>query len=153
MKSLKSQHIYYSSLPAEACGISSAAPISLLLISGVTQSCTYSPSPIVLRDVPSSQSLEGDTWSLCRSLCEKSLASLSSVLSSGTLNLKNVHGVQRSVASLGLYMVCSKGSANPPCQHRLFRFYIPISLGKASILKTHFPQQLQCQCKPALANE
>ena len=51
---------------------------------------------------------------------------------------------REAVASLGLYMVCSKGSANPPCQQRLFRFYIPISLGKASILKTHFPQQLQC---------
>lgn len=93
-----------SSLPAEACGISSAAPLSLLLFSGVpgaTQSPAYSRSPVVLRDVPSSQSLEGDTWSLCGSLCERSLASLSSVLSPGTLNLKNVHGVQRSSSLLG----------------------------------------------------
>lgn len=49
---------------------------------------------------------------------------------------------REALASLGLCMAYSKGSANPPCQRRLFRFYIPISLGKASILKTCFPQEL-----------
>lgn len=47
------------------------------------------------------------------------------------------------VASPGLHVACSVGNTNSPSPALLFRFYIPVSLREASVLKTSFSQQLQ----------
>ena len=59
-------------------------------------------------------------------------------------DLKNAHGVQRSCSLLGAPYGLFKRECEPSRQRGLFRFCIPISLGKASVLKTRLPQQLRC---------